>query len=96
MSRLATVAFEVEDGGECGLVEVRRELGIASDELGEVALLVPGAHRVALDEPVGLVAFEPALDEREQQPVGEEEAVRGPEVPLHAIGVDDEARRRSR
>ena len=88
--------FEVEDAVERGRVEARGDLGVGLDELAEVALLVPGAHRVALDEPVGLVALEPALDEREQQPVREDEPVRGAEVPLHPRPGRRRGRRRSR
>ena len=70
---VAGVRAEVEDR-----VEVDRRAAAISasarDELAEVALLVPGAHRVPLHEPVGLVAREPALDEREQQPLAEERA----------------------
>ena len=91
MSRCATVAFEVEDVVERGRVEVRGDLGVGADELAEVALLVPRAHRVALDEPIRLARARGRVSiEREQQPVGEEEAVRGPEVPLHPLRVDDE------
>ena len=37
-------------------VDTACDLGVRSGELAEVELLVPGAHRVALDEPVGDVA----------------------------------------
>src|SRR5579871_2431074 len=91
-------AVEVGDGGvevehvrERGVVEMPADVGVGADELGEVAFLVPRAHRVALDEPVRIPALEPVLDEREQQPVREEEPVRRPEVPLHPLGMDDEA-----
>ena len=51
-------------------VDAAGDLGVAADELAEVLLLLPGAHRVSLDEPVRVVAREPALDEREQQRAG--------------------------
>ena len=81
---------EVEDARRARRRRGGRDLGVGADELAEVALLVPGAHRVSLHEAVRVVALEAALDEREQQAVREEEAVRGPEVPLHALRVDDE------
>ncbi len=87
---------EVEDAVERGGVEARGDLRVGLDERAEVALLVPGAHRVPLDEPVGLAAGEPGLDEREQQPVREDEAVRGLEVPEHPLRDRRRARRRSR
>ena len=47
----------------------------AADERREVEPLVPGPHRVPLHEPVGLVAGEARVDEREQEPLAEVEAV---------------------
>jgi hypothetical protein len=46
-----------------------------------------------LDDPVGLVALHAALDEREQDPLGEHGAVRQLEVAAHALGMDDHALR---
>ena len=57
------VSEEIEDGVEIDAVGERT---IAPHELAEVLLFVPRLQRVALDEPVGLVAREPGLDEREQ------------------------------
>ena len=63
----------------------------ARHELAEVELLVPGAHRVALDEAVGVVAREARLDEREQHALAEEEVVARLEVAAHPLGAHDEA-----
>ena len=52
--------------------------------------LVPGAHRVALHEPVGVVARQPRLDEREQQPLAEVEPVARREVLAHPLLANDE------
>ena len=41
-------------------VDPAGELGVRPDELREVEALVPGAHRVPLDEPVGVVRERPA------------------------------------
>ena len=62
----------------------------ARDELAEVLLLLLRPQRVPLDEPVGVVAGEPGLDEREQQPLAEEEPVARLEVAPHPLGPDDE------
>src|SRR5437899_216154 len=48
---------QIEDVGECSLVEVRGDVCVGTHELGEVALLVPRAHRVALHEAVGVRAL---------------------------------------
>src|SRR5205823_3321186 len=82
---------QVEDGGESGVVETRADLAVGANELGEVAFLVPRLHGVALHELVRLRAIQAALDQRKQQPVREEEPVRGPEVPLHPFRIDDQA-----
>src|SRR2546421_5697005 len=57
---------QVEDPGERGVVETLADLAVGANELGEVALFVPGLHGVALHELVGLRALEAALDQREQ------------------------------
>src|SRR4051794_28357946 len=57
----------------------------------ESALLVPGAHRARLHEPVSVVAREAGVDEREEQPLAEEETVTVVEVPAHSLGPDDQA-----
>ena len=62
----------------------------ARTSVGEVLLLFPGAHRRALDELVRPRALEPALDEREQQPLAEEEPVARLQVAAHPLGPDDE------
>src|SRR3954469_10146238 len=79
---------EVEDGVE---VDARGKRAVAADELGEVRLFVPGAHRMRLHSAVRLVARETGLDEGEKQPVAEEEAVAHFEVASHPLGVHDEA-----
>src|SRR5256885_2193924 len=43
---------QVEDVGECRLVELRSDLLVGPGECDEVALLVPGLHCVALHERV--------------------------------------------
>src|SRR5919108_3235605 len=87
---VSRVLVEVEDRVERGAVEPLSDLRVAADELGEVALLLPGAQRVNLHEPVGLVARQAGLDEGEQKPLAEEEAVACLEVPPHPIGPNDE------
>src|SRR3954454_4023857 len=62
---------EVEHVGERRRVEAGGDLVVGSNELGEVALLVPRAHRIALHEPVGVRSLEPALAEREAAPPAE-------------------------
>ena len=46
---------------------------------------------MGLNEPVGLVTFEAGLDEGEQDPLAEDEAVRVVEIAAHPGRVDDEA-----
>ena len=50
--------------------------------------LVPGALRRLLDDPVGVVARAPGLDQREQRPLRVERAVRGLEVRAHPLLVN--------
>ena len=90
LSRLAIVASRSKTLVERRLVEDGGDLGVGADELAEVALLVPRAHRVSLHEPVRVGALDARLDECEQEPVREEEPVRRPEVPLHPLRIDDE------
>src|SRR4051794_975833 len=88
-------AVEMGDGG--GEIEhlvepfgakAAADRGVGTGELDEVALLVPRAHRRRLHERVRVGALEPGLDEREQQPVREEQVVRRFEVPAHPLGID--------
>ena len=67
---VARVVAEVEDRVERSGVEALRDLRVRAHELREVELLLPGAHRVPLDEPVRVVAREARLDEREQHAAG--------------------------
>src|SRR4051812_3127641 len=84
---LAGVGSGVEDRVEA---DTAGELAIGPDELAEVLLLGPGPQPGPLDEPVGLVALEAGLDEREQQALAEEEAVARLQVPAHPLRPDDE------
>ena len=63
----------------------------AAAELAEVELLLPRAHRRALDEAVGVVAREAGLDERVEHALAEEEEVARLEVPAHPLGPHDES-----
>src|SRR5260370_8143199 len=65
-------------------VLVRREGG------EEVGLALPGAHGVALDDGVGLLARHPLLREREHHPLGMNKAAEPLEVFLHVGGIDHE------
>src|SRR5439155_18936261 len=79
---------EVEDGVE---VDATGHLRIAVDELPEIRLVLPGAHGMALDQPVGVSACEARLDERQQEAMAEDEAVRGVDIATHSLRIDDEA-----
>src|SRR5919197_5875033 len=85
---VAGVGVEIEDARE---IDAAGDVGVGANELAEVLLLVPGAQRVPLDEPVRLVAREPGVDEREQEPLAEEEVVARFEVAAHALRSNDEA-----
>ena len=52
---VADSCIQVEDGFE---INSTGDLGVTADQFGEIRLLFPGAHRMALDEPVGIVARE--------------------------------------
>src|ERR1700751_5644245 len=69
---VACVGGEVEGRFE---IDPRCALVVAATELAEVELFLPGAHRRALDEAIGVVAGEPGLDERVQDTLAEEEEV---------------------
>src|SRR5439155_4478081 len=79
---------QVEDGLE---IHAPGDLGVAADQSGEIRLLFPGTHRMALDKPVRIVAREARIDERQQKPMAEDESVTRLEVPAHSFGIDDEA-----
>ena len=72
-------------------VEAARERRIGRDDLAERPLLLPGAHRGLLDEPVRVVARQARLDEREQHALAEVETVAGVDVAQHPLRPDDEA-----
>src|ERR1700736_4143992 len=80
------VGGEIEDSVE---IDAPGQLAVGADKLAEVLLLVPGAERVPLDESVGRVTLEPGLDQREQEPLAEKEAVTGLEVAAHPLAADD-------
>src|SRR3954452_21173836 len=84
---MTRVRVEIEDRVE---VDAPGDLVVGADELAEVELLVPRAHRIALDETVRVVAREARLDEREQHALAEEEVVRRLEVSAHALLAYDE------
>src|SRR5581483_12073275 len=90
-------AVEVGDGGaqvedlvEALVPEPAGDRLVVARELHEILLLVPRAHRGALDERVRIRALQPRLDERKQQAVREEEVVRRVEVATHPLRIDDE------
>ena len=64
-----------------------------ADQLAEGRLLVPGALRALLDDPVGLVARHPRLDQRGQRALAVQRAVGQLEVRAHAVGVHRHPRR---
>ena len=81
------VRTEVEDLVE---VDASRDLGVGTHELAEVELLLPRAHGMPLHEPVGDVPREPALHQREQQSLAEEQPVTRVDVRPHALGAHDQ------
>src|SRR6266487_5840443 len=78
----------VEDGLE---IHAPSDLWIGANELAEVRLLFPGAHRVPLDQPVGVVAAKPGVNEREEEAVAEDEPMTRLEIAPHALWIDDES-----
>src|SRR5256886_2803528 len=79
--------LEIEDRIE---IEPAGDLRIVPDELGEICLLLPRAHRMALYEPVGVVARQARIDQRQQEAMTEDEPVARFEIPPHSLGIDDE------
>jgi hypothetical protein len=84
---VACVRAEVEDRIE---IDPRSDLVIVANKLAEVEFFIPGAHRVALHEPVRLVAPEAGLDECEQYALAEEQEVARFEIAAHALFAHDE------
>ena len=84
---VARVRAEVEGGGE---VDPAGDPLVAFDQRPEVEAFVPGAQGVLLHEAVRLVARQPALDQREQHALREEEPVARLQVRAHPLGEDDE------
>src|ERR671936_2458682 len=84
---MACVRAEVEDRRE---IEPRADLLVGLNELAEIELFVPGAHRVALHQAVRVVAREPGLDEGEQHTLAEEEVLARLEVAAHPLLAYDE------
>src|SRR6185295_18696937 len=81
---MACVGAEVEHGIE---VDATGDLGVGAYELREVQTLVPGPHRMALHEPVRIVAREAGLDECEQQTLAEVQPMARVDVFAHALGA---------
>ena len=63
--------------------------GIVAQHIQERPPLLDGTRRVALHEPVGVVATQTRLHQREQHRLAEHEPVRRVEVRAHAVGVDN-------
>ena len=71
---VAEGAGEVE--GRIELGGVQRHVGVRFEDVAEGAPLGPGLARVALDDPVGLVAGQAGGDEGQEDRLGEDEAER--------------------
>src|SRR6266516_5423546 len=80
--------LEVENPIE---IDPTGDLRIAANELGEICFLLPRAHRMALYEPIRVVACKARVDQRQQKAVAEDKAVARFEVPQHSLRIDDEA-----
>ncbi len=85
---MARVRGQIEDLVE---IDAARELAVGTDELAEVLLFFRGAQGMALHQPVRLVAGKAGIDECEQEPLAEKEAVTRFEVAPHPLGADDQA-----
>src|SRR2546423_13916649 len=93
MSRLLIEGYETGEHGVDGArvgadvegrveIDARGDLVVGAAELAEVDLLLPGAHRRALDEAVRVVAREPRLDERGEGALAGEVKVAPPLDPV--------------
>ena len=92
---LASARLRSKHASSRGVVEHRPHLGIGHEQLAERALLLPRLHRVALHDPVGVVAARAGLDEREEHRLAEHEPERRVEIAQHALGVAPAGRRRA-
>ena len=98
---MAQVVLEVEQRIELGGAEPRRDIRIGAEQGAEPARvgadlarrrgLVDRGERRALDQPVGMLARQAGLDEREQHGLREVQAAGAIEVGAHPARVDHEA-----
>ena len=86
-------ALQVEGLVEGDLVE--RHVGILLEQLTEIGARLPGRHRVALHDPVGVVTRPPGGHERQQHRLAEHQTVARPQVLAHPFGVDLQTREQS-
>ena len=68
----------------------RADLGVGLDGGAEVALFLPGSHRVRLHERVRLLAEHAGGREVEQQLAGEHQPVRQIQIAAHPLGIDEQ------
>src|SRR5437868_590148 len=85
---VARIRVEIEDGVE---IDATRDLLVMANELAEIELFVPCAHRIALRQSVCIVAAQAGFDESEQHPLAEEQEVARLEIATHALLAHDES-----
>ena len=56
----------------------------------EMAFAAPGAHRVGLDQPIGILPADPGLGQGQQHLLGMDQTALAIQVRAHAIWVDDQ------
>ena len=85
---LAIAFFRSKHASSCSSLERLRDLRVLAQHVDERPALLPGPHRVALHDPVRVVAGLARLDQREQHRLAEHEPVARVEVLEHALGID--------
>src|ERR1044072_4023938 len=85
LERVVEVEGAVEGVGRQG------DVGIRLEKIPQRYAFLPRAHGVSLDDPVGVVALKPGLDQGEEHPLAADEPVRGLEIGTHPLRADHEA-----
>src|SRR5688572_32166359 len=85
---VAEIGLECEYGLE---VDALRDLPVGAGELAQIPVFLRRAGGMPLNEPVGVVAGEACVDEREQESLAREQPARRLEVLAHPVRVDDQS-----
>src|SRR5689334_3892641 len=82
------LAFDGERFGDLPGLQRGTDLGVGFDCGAKIALLLPGAHGVALHETIGMFAQHAGGGEVEQELAREDQASGQVQVAAHPLGID--------